>query len=610
MKRGIGVEAKQTALRSSLLAVLQWKTRTVNRAASRSAARNRWSELSLPFLLVSSLAIGVGIALFSLFYLRTALVRERGEDLARTAVAVADTLDRILFERVGDIQAFARDSVLRNGTPDSMAERLRQYRSLYGYYSWIAVTNREGQVIADTGAVTATTGDVVGSGLDDRGQDVSRQDWFQEVRRTRAVHVAEVKPSPESGGAMAVGFSAPLLGAAGEFVGAVTSRMPLENVRPVLEQEGRLRYGEGRTYDWLLLDRSGLIISAGDRERPLPVEAEAMDSVRAADENPRKSGFVEERHLRRQVPVLTGYAKTRGHAGFPGLNWTVLIRLDRDQAYAPIDRLVWLVGGVGLLVIAPLTGYAAWASWRLVRESRALRRTRRELEASVVELERSNQELQQFAYVASHDLQEPLRMVASYTQLLARRYRGKLGADADEFIGYAVDGAVRMQQLINDLLAYSRVTSHGHAFEPTDCQALVRDVLLNLRVAIEESGAVVTYDRLPTVMADGAQLGRVFQNLVGNAIKFRGREPPRVHIAVERRDAEWRFAVRDNGIGIDPQYANRIFVLFQRLHSREEYPGTGIGLAICKKVVERHGGRIWVESETGKGATFYFTLPV
>ncbi|HXF92607.1 MAG TPA: ATP-binding protein [Nitrospiraceae bacterium] len=552
----------------------------------------------------------MGIALFSLFYLRTALVRERGEDLARTAVAVADTLDRILFERVGDIQAFARDSVLRNGTPDSMAERLRQYRSLYGYYSWIAVTNREGQVIADTGAVTATTGDVVGSGLDDRGQDVSRQDWFQEVRRTRAVHVAEVKPSPESGGAMAVGFSAPLLGAAGEFVGAVTSRMPLENVRPVLEQEGRLRHGEGRTYDWLLLDRSGLVISAGDRERPLPVKAEAMDSVRAADANPRKSGFVEERHLRRQVPVLTGYAKTRGHAGFPGLNWTVLIRLDRDQAYAPIDRLVWLVGGVGLLVIAPLTGYAAWASWRLVRESRALRRTRRELEASVVELERSNQELQQFAYVASHDLQEPLRMVASYTQLLARRYRGKLDADADEFIGYAVDGAVRMQQLINDLLAYSRVTSHGHAFEPTDCQALVRDVLLNLRVAIEESGAVVTYDRLPTVMADGAQLGRVFQNLVGNAIKFRGREPPRVHIAVERRDAEWRFAVRDNGIGIDPQYANRIFVLFQRLHSREEYPGTGIGLAICKKVVERHGGRIWVESEAGKGATFYFTLPV
>ncbi len=551
----------------------------------------------------------MGIAVFSLFYLRAALVRERGTDLARTAAGVADTLDRILFERFGDIQAFAHDSVLRDGAPDEKAGRLRQYRSLYRYYSWIAVADRDGRIIADTGTVTTAPGDSVQSGLDARAQDVSRQDWFQEVRRTRTVHLADAEPSPESAGAMAVGFSAPLLGPRGEFLGAVTSRVPLDSLRSVVEQEGRLRSGAEEPYDWLLLNRNGVILSDANRDETSPVKGPDIESARAARFGPEPSGFVEELHLRRHVPVVTGYARTQGHAGFPGFEWTVLVRLDRDQAYAPIDRLVWLVGGVGLLVIAPLTGFAAWASWRLVRESRALRRTQRELEASVAELERSNHELRQFAYVASHDLQEPLRMVASYTQLLARRYKGKLDADADEFIGYAVDGAGRMQRLINDLLAYSRVTSHGQTFERTDCQALVRDVLMNLRVAIEESRAVVTYDRLPAVRADGGQLGQVFQNLVGNAIKFRGREPPRVHISAVRREAEWLFAVRDNGIGIDPQYAERIFIIFQRLHNRAEYPGTGIGLAICKKIVERHGGRIWVESETGKGATFYFTLP-
>jgi len=225
------------------------------------------------------------------------------------------------------------------------------------------------------------------------------------------------------------------------------------------------------------------------------------------------------------------------------------------------------------------------------------------------ELARSNTELEQFAYVASHDLQEPLRMVSSYTQLLARRYKGKLGSDADEFIGYAVDGATRMQRLIQDLLAYSRVGTKGRDFEPTDCEGLLDRVLGDLKVAIKESGAVVTHDPLPTVTADGTQLGQLLQNLIGNAIKFRNQEPPLVHVSSKRDGKEWILSVRDNGIGIDHQYAERIFVIFQRLHKREEYQGTGIGLAVCKKIVERHGGRIWVESNSDKGATFYFTLP-
>ena len=231
------------------------------------------------------------------------------------------------------------------------------------------------------------------------------------------------------------------------------------------------------------------------------------------------------------------------------------------------------------------------------------------LQKALEELEYSNRELQQFAYVASHDLQEPLRMVASYVELLANRYKDKLDNDAEEFIAYAVEGATRMQRLINDLLEYSRVSSRGKTFMPTDCEEVINQVIANLQLAIEESSAVITHDPMPVVVADRSQLGQVFQNLVGNAIKFRAEKPPEIHIGVRQRDREWEFSVRDNGIGFEPEYAERIFMIFQRLHGRSEYPGTGIGLAICKKIIERHGGRIWVKSEQGKGSVFYFTLP-
>ena len=248
-----------------------------------------------------------------------------------------------------------------------------------------------------------------------------------------------------------------------------------------------------------------------------------------------------------------------------------------------------------------------------VQAEEALRKAHDELELRVqertAELARSNAELQQFAYVASHDLQEPLRMVSNFTQLLAERYDAKLDSDGREFIAFAVEGATRMQTLVQDLLSLSRVGTRGRNLEMVRLDQAVDRAVANLEFSIQETGASVTHDELPEVMADSSQMMQLFQNLIGNGIKFKGAEPPRVHITASRNGKEWTFSVRDNGIGFEPQYADRIFSVFQRLHSRDEYQGNGIGLSICRKIVERHQGRIWAESIPGSGATFYFTMP-
>ncbi len=245
---------------------------------------------------------------------------------------------------------------------------------------------------------------------------------------------------------------------------------------------------------------------------------------------------------------------------------------------------------------------------RSIRYAIEQHRLRGELEHHAEALARSNAELQQFAYVASHDLQEPLRTISSYVQLLARRYGSQLDSDAQEFIGFAVEGTKRMQNLINDLLMLSRVGTRGREMEPTDCSLALEDSLANLGAALKDSHAEVTHDPLPTVMADKPQLTQLFQNLIGNAIKFQSGDTPKIHISCQPNGKDYTIGIRDNGIGIDPRHADRIFQVFQRLHDREKYAGTGIGLAICKKIVERHGGRIWVESQPGEGATFLFNL--
>ena len=252
-------------------------------------------------------------------------------------------------------------------------------------------------------------------------------------------------------------------------------------------------------------------------------------------------------------------------------------------------------------------------------EERALaeekvRRLNQELELRVAErteeLSRTNDELRQFAYVASHDLQEPLRTIGSFTQLLAKRYTGKLGNDADEFVGYIVEGVNRMHILLNDILSYSRVTEAGRkVLRCVDCEAILKAALMNMEATIRDSEAIITSGPLPVVAADESQLIQVFQNLIANGIKYRGLDKPLIHISAEEVNSEWLFSVRDNGMGIAEQYHKRIFDIFNRLHGKE-LPGTGMGLAICKKIVERRGGRIWVESELGSGSLFHFTLPV
>jgi PAS domain S-box-containing protein len=261
------------------------------------------------------------------------------------------------------------------------------------------------------------------------------------------------------------------------------------------------------------------------------------------------------------------------------------------------------------IMLSPLESPEGVLVTAAVRDITERKSSEQHLVKTVAELKRSNDELQQFAYVASHDLQEPLRMVASYTQLLAERYKGRLDSDADEFIAYAVDGSNRMQVLIQDLLAYSRAGTNGKALREIPSENALKEALVNLRATIQESGAIVTHDPLPLITTDGTQLAQIFQNLIGNAIKYRGAAVPNVHISAVKNGNEWIFSVRDNGLGIDPQYFDRIFVLFQRLHGQAEFKGTGIGLAICKKMLERLGGRIWVESQPEKGSTFHFALP-
>ena len=310
---------------------------------------------------------------------------------------------------------------------------------------------------------------------------------------------------------------------------------------------------------------------------------------------------------------LMRFAIKRGDFGDGDPEQLLMERLKTTEAREPFSFERSAPGGLTLEVrYSPMPGEGFVCTMTDITARKqfetALAELNERLLAQTYDLQRSNEELEQFAYVASHDLQEPLRSIGSYCQLLQRRYKGKLDKDADQFIDFAVEGAKRMQVLINDLLKYSRVGTRGKPFAPTDCNAVFNDAVSNLRQAIEESGAVITSDPLPIVSGDAVQLGQLFQNLIANAIKFRGETAPKIHVSAPAYGEQTVFSVRDNGIGIDARHGERIFQIFQRLHERGKYPGTGIGLAVCKKIVTRHGGRIWVESRPGEGSDFRFTL--
>lgn len=387
----------------------------------------------------------------------------------------------------------------------------------------------------------------------------------------------------------------------------------VETVRePLVVLDGQLRvvaanHSFYRTFQVTPQETEGrFLYDLGNRQWDIPRLRELLERI-----IPEKSVFedFEVEHDFPHIGVKTMLLNARvlpGRAGRPDM---ILLAIEDiterkraqealQRAYAELEERV-----------RERTRELAQANEQLQKEIAEHRRTQELLALKAKELARSNAELEQFAYLVSHDLQEPLHVAAGFLQLLARRYRNDLDPKAQEFIDNALNSITRMEQMIRDLLDYSRVTSRGKDFVPVALDPLVDRVLQDLSLIIQAKKAVITRDPLPTVLADPAQLTRVFQNLIGNALKFCGDKPPRIHIGARPVNGQWEIFVQDQGIGIDPKHFDRIFLMFERLHSRQEYPGTGIGLAICKKIIERHGGRIWVDSQPGCGATFFFTLP-
>jgi len=370
----------------------------------------------------------------------------------------------------------------------------------------------------------------------------------------------------------------------------ITERKRIEDALRDSEERFRLMASGVKDYANVMLDPEGFIVSWNEG-------GERLKGFRAEEiVGQHFSRFYSAEDIRKGLPAMElKQAKETGR--FEGEGWRMRKDGSRFLANIVITALRDEKG--------KLRGFG-----KITRDITERRRAEEHLTKTMEDLKRSNEELGQFAYVASHDLQEPLRMVASYTQLLAQRYKGRLDSDADEFIAFAVDGCNRMQGLIQDLLSYSRAGANAEPLREISCEGALEKTLRNLRPTIQDSGATVTHDSLPTIMTDETQLIQVFQNLIANAIKYHGAEPPLVHVSATRNSGnEWVFSVRDNGMGMEPQYFERIFILFQRLHGQKEFAGTGIGLAMCKKIVDRLGGRIWVESQPAKGSTFYFALP-
>ncbi len=558
--------------------------------AARTAAKG------IVFVLLALVPIG----LLGLFAFRTAskavseLVRANNLAAARGAAdIVKEDIQRNLSLAVSLAESPEFRQAVENEDTASVRFQLQSVIYLYPAINRAAVHTIDGVLWADYPPAPEI-----------QGRDFSDSGWYAGVSRDWEPYVSDIYRRPVSEGELVVAFAVPVRNDNADVIGILVSMYELRRIGQDLNY---VRVGE--TGSVMLLDPNGNLAAHPDLDLDNVIYSGygELEYVRMALAGTSFTGdYVDpisgEKMVATFLPVTIA-----------GRDWVVIADQPVADAFAPIRRIAWNIALAGVFLAVAAGGFVFFL-WRTSEHERVLNlkleRRNQALQKLTGELERSNKELEEFAYVASHDLQEPLRMVASYTQLLGRRYEGKLDESADRFIHYAVDGAKRMQALIQDLLKYSRVGTQGKPFEPTSFSDALREALSNLKIAIRESDAEVTADEpLPTLLADATQIVQLFQNLISNAIKFRGEEPPRIHISAEEGDGEWTFSVRDNGVGIDPEFHEKIFVIFQRLPGEKKVSGTGLGLSMCKKIVERHGGKIWVESEKGEGATFRFTLP-
>jgi signal transduction histidine kinase len=521
------------------------------------------------------------------------------------------------------ITPFMKDLLDNELSKDLRREFVEFYKRKYGYdvFSEVFLTNKYGATIALTGK----TSDYL----------QSDEEWWQ-ITKEKGFYVSDVEYD-ESAGTYAVSVGVSANDENGNFIGIIKG---VVSIREVIREAESTSKKYGTTVVKLLTADGKLIYATKDFTFLEDVSGkEFFKNIKSG------SGFFVAQDEGRER--LFSYAHSTGYQSYQGKRWVLVVAHDIEEVLRPAFILRSYIIAVSFFLVAIALGLALVLSraitnpiTKLIKGAEAIGRGNLEervairskdeigklamtfnqmaesrkhaeekLQHVLENLQRSNAELEQFAYIASHDLQEPLRMIRSYVDRLQSEYKDRLDTEANELIANAVTGVTRMQKLINDLLAYSRVGRRDKPFEPTECETVLDQALTNLKVAIEESGAEITYRPLPAVKGDSGELVQLFQNLIGNAIKFRSKEKPRIHIAAEKKGNEWVFLIQDNGIGIDPQLTDRIFAIFQRLHKEEEYPGTGVGLAICKKIVEHHGGRIWVESEPGKGSTFYFTIP-
>ena len=425
------------------------------------------------------------------------------------------------------------------------------------------------------------------------GADYVDTTWFRQAATHAGTYISPIYQRTSLGGGNVIAIAVPLISDAQELLGFLSAQITADNLENWL---ALVKPSEAA--EVLLLDQRGYVVQKGNSRAMAPAKAALAKQIFSG-----QAGSYQGEHPILASETLLNWLRLASP------EWTVIVSQPIEAVLQPVRRITGTVLAY-IFISAGLTILIGYFSYAAIRRYEAARRgDEASLRRSAENLRRSNQELEQFAYVASHDLQEPLRMVSNYCQLLARRYKGQLGKDADDFIGFAVDGARRMQSLIDDLLAYSRVGFKPAELKPVDMNEVFETAARNLEIAIQESQAEVTKGQLPTIMADFKQMVQVIQNLVANAIKFQSDRRPAVTLTAFRKENHWLFAVTDNGIGIDPTFSDKIFVIFQRLHGKSHYPGTGIGLAICKKIIERQGGAIWVESEPGKGSTFYFTIP-